>query len=401
MVAPNLLDPTAPPTGAPSLVEQAQGIADKNAYTAQTNTFDESKGVAGRVKSITDSGSPLMESAGTRGTQQAASRGLVNSSLASQASQQAVLDSATPIAAADAGLFQQNSLANQAATNTARSQNANAGVQLGGSAQALSNSNTQQDKSLAQQAQQFGMTSGQSQQQIDAQNRQFDVGTGITQQQIDARAREFGISAEQARAQLEQQASQFKVSTGITQQQIDARAKEFGITAEQAKQQIEAQQAQFNVTSGIAQQQVTNQVAQQKASLAQQAVLANLDADTRTAVANTEKAWRTDLTNNANIQAGWSEMMKQIGVAQSNPNLDDAARAVHIQNAMDNFAGFANFWKKSTGSVADVSDLLNFKIPVPAPAPAPEPAPAPAPPPDSSGGGGFGGDGGSGGDGPP
>ena len=58
--------------------------------------------VAGQVKSIIDSDSPLMQQAATSGLQQANKRGLINSSMAVGATQDSLYRAATPIAGADA-----------------------------------------------------------------------------------------------------------------------------------------------------------------------------------------------------------------------------------------------------------------------------------------------------------
>jgi hypothetical protein len=90
--------------------------------------------VASQVKGIIDDNSPLMQQAQTRALQQANSRGLMNSSLAVGAGQDAVIAAATPIATADAATYaragetnagyqQQAGLANQNASNQVSAQN--------------------------------------------------------------------------------------------------------------------------------------------------------------------------------------------------------------------------------------------------------------------------------------
>jgi hypothetical protein len=61
---------------------------------------------------ITSQDSPLMQQAATKGQQYATSRGLLNSSLGAQASQQAVIAAAAPIATADASFAQSKVLQN-------------------------------------------------------------------------------------------------------------------------------------------------------------------------------------------------------------------------------------------------------------------------------------------------
>lgn len=60
--------------------------------------------VEGRVRSMLDPNNPLVQQARTQATQQAASRGLLNSSLAMTAADDAMYKAVLPIAQADAGL---------------------------------------------------------------------------------------------------------------------------------------------------------------------------------------------------------------------------------------------------------------------------------------------------------
>ena len=67
-------------------------LAKTNQIAPVTQDFDESKGVASRVQSITSKASPLMQTARTRAAQNSASRGLLNSSIGAQAGEQAVIE---------------------------------------------------------------------------------------------------------------------------------------------------------------------------------------------------------------------------------------------------------------------------------------------------------------------
>jgi hypothetical protein len=89
--------------------------------------------VAGQLDSILKQDSPLMESARARAKQEANSRGLLNSTMAATAGEKAMIDSAMPIAQADAGthgkaadynvaLVNQGRLANMDAANKAATQ---------------------------------------------------------------------------------------------------------------------------------------------------------------------------------------------------------------------------------------------------------------------------------------
>jgi len=86
---------------------------------ANINTQDQQMGtVQGRVASILDANSPLMQRARARANQASSARGLSNSSMAVGAAQNAVINTAMPIANADAASYNQISRDNQNANNS-------------------------------------------------------------------------------------------------------------------------------------------------------------------------------------------------------------------------------------------------------------------------------------------
>lgn len=274
---------------ATSLIDQATELTAQNKIEPVTQDFDESKGVEGRTASIIAKESPLQQSAANSASNAMAARGLTNSSLAVGAGQKAVIDSAVPIANADANLYQQQALTNQSAKNSAATNNAQIGSSLGGQAMGLENSNTQQTKSLAEQARQF--------------NESQTSNVGMFDRELAQKAQQFNL----------------------TQQQTTA--------------------------------------------------LANLDSQTKLALAQTESGWRTQTGNNANVANAWGSMMQQIGNIQNNASIEAGAKATMIQGALDSFRAFAN--ASAAISTIDVSQLLNFGISTPPPPPAPAPAPDP------------------------
>jgi len=79
------------------------------------------QGQLGNITATNDQGvytNPLMTRATTRANQAANKRGLLNTSMANQAGQEAVLSAALPIAQSDAKAYQTQALANQNAMNT-------------------------------------------------------------------------------------------------------------------------------------------------------------------------------------------------------------------------------------------------------------------------------------------
>lgn len=163
-----------------------------------TQDFDESKGVAGRVDSIIKTNSPLMQTAVTRANQAANAKGLRNSSMAVQAGQQAVIETATPIANADAGLFQQQSLANQSARNNTNQFNSNARTTVGLTGLEAGQKEGQFGQSLMEQARQFDKSKDLDTRQLDQQQEQY-------RGELDLKGQQLKESSRQADAQLANQ----------------------------------------------------------------------------------------------------------------------------------------------------------------------------------------------------
>lgn len=125
--APGMTDmaPGASPPGASSgSPVTGYNPAAGSASPAATATYDPKafavapdQTVVSQLKGIIDTGSPLMQQAETRAKNAMNSRGLINSSMAVGAGQDAVIAAATPIATADAATYE------RAATNTTQGQN--------------------------------------------------------------------------------------------------------------------------------------------------------------------------------------------------------------------------------------------------------------------------------------
>lgn len=312
-------------------------LAKTNQIAPVTQDFDESKGVAGRVQSITSKASPLMQTARTRAAQNSASRGLLNSSIGAQAGEQAVIETATPIANADANLFQQQSLTNQAAKNAANTQNANNTINAGTSGAQLDVNERQAEATRAEQARQFNTSSGQQQQQIDAQREQFAQQLGMTQQDMDLRRnqltqqqQQFLADLDQRKAQLTEQGRQFDTSRtdnlSMFDRELSQKAEQFGLTQ------------------------------------TQQMALANLDVDTKLKMADLEAKYKQEIQSSTNIANAWGSTLQNIAAIQTDPNLDGNTKDILIANNRDSFEAFSNFWKKATGGTVDVSDLVNFGV---------------------------------------
>lgn len=116
----------------PTYAPKPTGLISQPAYDVATQETTEPQvmtGVTRQVKpeelastqldAITASGSPLMQRAASQGKALANQRGLLNSSIAAQSAQNAVIENAAPIAAQNAQAYQQAAGANQEAEQQA------------------------------------------------------------------------------------------------------------------------------------------------------------------------------------------------------------------------------------------------------------------------------------------
>lgn len=401
-----------------------------------TQDFDEDKSTAGRVNSIINTGSPLMKTAATKAAQAMQARGLRNSSMAVQAGQQAVIETALPIAQTDANLFQQQALANQNARNTAAQFNSNTKATVGLAGMDAARQESQFGRSLLEQARQFNVDQGNKGTQFDktlalqrdtlSSNtaaeaaklaegaRQFDVSsaTGQSQfaQELASQRDQFnqnlafqreqmgaGTELDRARlaesvrqfdAQAVQQQQQFVQNLGLQREQLAAQreqfAQQFGLDAQSLdlqRGQLSQQQQQFLAELDLKDRQLAEQVKQSESEMANQITIAKMDADNRLSLASMEANYKREIGSNENIANAWGTMLQSINDIQNNPEMDEAARKTAIGNQIESFRAFSSFWKKATGGAVDVSDLLTFGINDKAPE-----DPAPATPPASEDG---------------
>lgn len=118
----SLINPSAPAANATATNATATGFQG-----AQTQVNQPTDTVAGQITGLIDANSPLMQQAARRANEAANAKGLLNSSIAVGAGQEAVMDRALPIATQDANTYTNTRLANQNSTN--------AGLQFSAAAQ--------------------------------------------------------------------------------------------------------------------------------------------------------------------------------------------------------------------------------------------------------------------------
>ena len=270
-----------------SILDRANALTQANQIKPTVNEFDETKGVAGRVNSITSQDGPLMQLAATRAKQSANALGMRNSSLAVGAGQKAVLDAATPLASADASLYQQQGLANQSAQNTAATANSTNAITAGMRGAELDQNNDQFGKTLGENARQFNVSSGNQVDQygrtLAENSRQFDATTGLSGRQLSLqeKAQADGLKMEQTK--VDAQIAQFAQQLGISQQELGLKRdslsqeqQQFLAGLEQKKAELGQQASQFGQTIGL---QTRAQGASEAQAAQQQALqVAQLDA---------------------------------------------------------------------------------------------------------------------------
>lgn len=345
--------PLAKSSSTPSYADQAKAIGDAAQATAVTGSFDESKGAAGRVQQITDYGGPLMAAARTRSRQASVRSGLQNTSTAAQAGEQAVIETATPLATTDAQLYQNQQLANQNAQNSVNIANANIRAQTGIAGLNLGENARQFDSGLAWDKDKTGMN-------LVEQRRQFDSTVGLEREKL-------GISQSQFNAQLSQQDQQFAQNLQLQKDNLAAQREQFaqklGLDTAQLqlnRDQLSQQDRQFLAELDQRNAQLAQQESQFTRDQQNKVTLANLDAANRERLVQIEASYKTQIAGNENISRAWGTMMDSINQIQNNPDLDQSAKQTLISNTQAAFQSFANFWKKVSGGTADVSDLLNF-----------------------------------------
>lgn len=107
---------------APDKTLQANAIG----FDPEKRTVNANETVAGQLDSVLAKDSPVLQRARSSAAGVANSRGLLNSSMATQAGEAAVIDAAMPIASQDASTFSAAARDNQVAGNTALAMNADA-----------------------------------------------------------------------------------------------------------------------------------------------------------------------------------------------------------------------------------------------------------------------------------
>ena len=336
--------PTTPPpmTGlinsAPDAA-QTVGSATVNPYTPNTGTASTAQAVgatpnafnvapdqtvSGQIQNIIASGSPLMQQAEANARNLMNQRGLINSSMGVTADQAALYSAATPIATADANIY------NQAATNTTTAQNAALTAQA-----AATN------------------TAGLQNAQIQTQNSQFNASAGNTAQQT---AQQIAAAKDTATVQTTSQQAIANIQSNTSLSVQDK--------ASETSQIIAGIQA--NTSMSNQDKQDATSLAIQSAQSGLQTYLGNLQSNTqlsiqdRSAQATAALATVNNLNAQtiANIQSNTSLSVEQQQAASAQVVAGmNNANAVTVQN-LQNAAALENI--KANGAInTQIQNITN------------------------------------------
>ena len=308
----NAAQPAVAAQAAPGVATTRTATATNAAATqagltkAALNTGEvaENQTVAGQVKGIIDANGPLSQQAEAAARGAASARGLSNSSMAIQAGQTAVLNSALPIAQQDAGTYSRQALQNQSDRNQNSQFNAAAGNQ----------------------------------------NAQFNTGEQNSTSRFNATQ---ATSVDQGNAQAENQASQFNAN------------------AQTATSQSNAAQQNDLAKVNLAQQ---NDITKANLDVASKSALTNLEASYKTLIQSTASAQavQQQLTQNlANVQNNkdLDPAARQVAI---NQQVDLAKDSMNLIGAMNNLNmdGLLTFGDSVTAGGANAVGSIASPTPV-------------------------------------
>jgi hypothetical protein len=297
---------TAAATGYDASTANAFGFDASKASATNWNVDPSKQSVQGQLTGIIDSNSPLMQQAKTGALQQMNQRGLVNSSMAVGAGQDAVIRQALPIAQSDASLFANNAKYNADVANT------------------MSQFNTGQENT----ARQFGAS---------ASNQ-----ASLSNQASENTAAQFTAGAANqaslANASAKNQAAQFTA----------------GAANEGSKQYANALNATVNkmLDQGM-------QISLANADAATKIELQNIDAQTRKDLAATEAAYKNQMQASASSNEIFQQVSKNISDIMANGDLETAAKQAAV-DAQKGYLQSALAILSATSGIPNLKNLLSF-----------------------------------------
>lgn len=311
-----------------------------DANNMSASTYDASKGntaqwgvadnqtVQGQLKSILDSNSPLLQQSQTNALQTMNQRGLLNSSMAIGAGQDAVIKNALQIATPDAATYANAAKSNQDATNS------------------MTQFNVGQDNT-ALQYNANALNSAASQNQ-NAENNAA---------QFSAAASNQAALANQAAAN---QAAQFTAGAAnqaaLANQAAQNQAAQFTAGSENTASEQFAQSLNATVNKMMDQ---SMQIALSNADQQTKIDLQNIDAQTRKDLAATEAAYKNQMQASSSANDMFQQVSKNISDIMANPDLETAAKQAAV-DSQKSYLQNALAVLSATSGVTGLKNLLTF-----------------------------------------
>jgi hypothetical protein len=294
---------------------------------------------SGQLQGILAQDSPLMQQARAQAKQGMAARGLINSSMAQGAGVAAMLERATPIAAADAGTYANQALTNQQAVNTGGQFNVGQqntfGLQKGAQAFAL----TEREAGQSFTAGQAGLEREQQSKLQTAQQTFAGAQSNLDRaQQLVLTDKSIGAQEALQKAQQDFAAAQSGLDRA-QQTSLQTGAQTFTASQNKAQQDLTVAQAaldraqQLVVTDKSIEAQSALQTAQQNFASAQSA----LD---RTQQTSLQTGAQTFTASQNKVQQDFTAAQEALNRAQQIALSDKSIEAqAALQTAQQNFAG--------------------------------------------------------------
>lgn len=314
--------------------------ANASTYSANTLNVDRKSTVQGQLDDMLTKGSPLMKTAETAAIQGMNKRGLMNSSMAVQAGQQAVISSALPVAQQDASTYFTGQQRNQDATNTASQFNAgattdvskfNAGQKLSA---ATTNANLATDASR--------------------QNVANALQAGIINREQANKLAEFN-------AQQKNTAAQVNANNKFEMERLNINnAMQAGIINQQQANELKKFNAQQENTL-LAQKLDQNfKEALSSADAQTRVQLQTMQGQTQQQLANIEADYKTLMQTSQSLSDSYRSVVSSIAGIVVDQNMDAAGKATAINGMLGQLRVMAN----AVGSVngVDLGNLLDFGV---------------------------------------
>lgn len=324
-------------------------------YDAKTYDVSPNMTVAGQIKDIIASGSPLMQQAEANARGEMNRRGLINSTQAITAGQDAVYAAATPIATADAQAYQKAASENTAATNTARQFNSGA-VNAAGIAGLQANTT---------------LTAQDMQNKASKAIADLQANTTLTAQDMQDKSSQIiaGMNSD-----LQRYLGQLSSNTSLTTQQMATEAQKAVAAANNASAQLIARiqsdtslsiQDKQDMSSQIIAQ-MNNENARVVQDMVNKAALENIQANgvVNERIQQLTNDNKTLLQTSASASQIYTQMLTAMSNIQTNTDLSEGQKTTALNNQVQELNDALATLSKIS-NIPGMESLLNFQSSVP------------------------------------